>query len=118
MLLRALSLIGLTFFVGCGGGGGGTGGGAGGSGGGGTDFTQPLPKEPEGCTKDPVASGTLKTSVASVPVTSTAVVAMSMKHKLDIDPVEDGCVTSFKFSVRLHPQGCDLLGDFTTSEAD
>ncbi len=114
-----LPLFILFTVVGCGGGGGPTGatgggggfdftGWGGGSGGGGG--------EGPGCRKAPVASGTVHTSVTDIAVRSNAVVTMSMKHKLDIDPVEDGCVTTFDFDIRLHPQGCDLNARFTTSD--
>ena len=118
--LLVVGCVVLTAFV-CGGPGGAAGG-AGGNGGGGVDLTGAggggTDKPVEGGTKAPAASGTVRTSVTPITVKSNAVVSMSMKPKLDIDPVEDGCVTKFSFSVRLHPQGCDLQGEFTTSLAD
>lgn len=76
--------------------------------------SSPEPK-PEPCKAAPIASGSVKTSVTPITVRPNAVVTSSLKHKLDIDPVEDGCVTTFDFDIRLHPQGCDLKARFTTS---
>src|SRR5262245_40409163 len=119
---RRLLLVLLTV-AGCGGGGGASGG-AGGGAAGGFDFTgfgggsgsAAGGSAAEGCKAAPVASGTVHTSVTDIVVRPNAVVSMSMKHKLDIDPVEDGCVTTFDFDIRLHPQGCDLKARFTTSD--
>src|SRR5262245_1328419 len=92
----------------CGGGGGYGGSAGGGYGGwtaGGAGGGSGMPSD---CTAAPVASSTVRTSVTNITVRPNAVVSMNMKHKLDIDPVEDGCVTTFSFDIRLHPSGCDL----------
>lgn len=122
----ASSFILLSLFA-CGGAGS-PGGGAGGSGGGGggLDLTGATGGGGGGgamvaakCGElKPVASGKVHTTVTDITVRSNAVVSTSLRHKLDIDPVEDGCVSTFTFSIRLHPQGCDLSGQFTTSAGD
>jgi len=40
-----------------------------------------------------------------------------LRHKIDVDPIEDGCLVSVDLNLQLHPQGCFLNLDFSIDSA-
>ena len=67
--------------------------------------------EPGTCEEPPLALGVLRNSVADIDFSGEEV-TYTVEHKLDIDPIEDGCIAYAEFTVRKARLGCELSLEF------